>query len=121
MTRRLLVDVSGTMLIGALPESGRHRLLAETPEGWETIVVPDANPIQMEVRRGASREAKAVASEAEVYFGFGVQPDLVEAAPRLKWVHTASSGVGKSLSAGLEARHIVLTNSSGTMGETIAE
>ncbi len=119
--RRLLVDVSGTKLIGALPVSGRERLLAATPDGWETIVVDDANPLPMEWRRGASEEAKREAPLAEVYFGFGVQPDLVERAPLLRWVHSAASGVGKAITPALVERDIVLTNSSGTMGETIAE
>lgn len=119
--RRLLVDVSGTKVIGAMPDSSRKQLLAATPEGWECIVLDDPNPISMEARRGASEGAKREAPTAEVYFGFGVQNDLVEAAPMLKWAHSASSGIGKSLSPALAARNIVLTNSSGTMGETIAE
>ena len=53
------------------------------------------------MRRHASDEARAATASAEVYFGFGFTADLLAAAPRLKWVHSAAAGVGNVLKSGI--------------------
>lgn len=119
--RRLLVDLAGTSRLWSLPESGRERLLAETPPDWETVVVRDGTPAAQETGSASTSEAIALAAEAEAYFSFGVTRELFLAAPRLRWIHSAAAGVGKSISPELRASDVAFTNSSGTMADAIAE
>jgi hypothetical protein len=35
--------------------------------------------------------------QAEGYFGYGVPAGLLQAAPQLRWVHSAAAGVGASV------------------------
>jgi len=57
----------------------------------------------------------------EVYFGFGIARDIFLAAPKLRWVHSAAAGVGALLFDELRSGDVVVTNSAGIMGETIAD
>lgn len=70
---------------------------------------------------GGSAEAVRLIGEAEVYFGFGFSRDLLQAAKRLRWIHSAAAGVGSVLSTGVERTDILLTNSAGIHGPPIAE
>ncbi len=70
---------------------------------------------------GASYEAREAIADAEVYYGFGITRDLVEAATQLKWVHSAAAGVGSVLKTGIESSDIILTNSAGVHGPPIGE
>ena len=70
---------------------------------------------------GGSAEALALMGGAEAYFGFGITADLVRAAPRLRWVHSAAAGVGNVLQSGIADRDVLLTNSAGIHGAPIAE
>jgi phosphoglycerate dehydrogenase-like enzyme len=70
---------------------------------------------------GASDEALRLIRDAEVYFGFGFSRDLLLAAKRLRWVHSAAAGVGSVLSTGIERTDILITNSAGIHGPPIAE
>jgi phosphoglycerate dehydrogenase-like enzyme len=69
----------------------------------------------------ASDEAKRLIAGAEAYFGFGLTPDLLAAAPRLRWVHSAAAGVGSVLGSGIADSDVMLTNSAGIHGPPIAE
>ncbi|MFL5606446.1 MAG: D-2-hydroxyacid dehydrogenase, partial [Gemmatimonadaceae bacterium] len=55
------------------------------------------------------------------YFGFGFTPDLLAAAKRLRWVHSAAAGVGNVLNSGIGSTDILVTNSAGVHGAPIAE
>jgi phosphoglycerate dehydrogenase-like enzyme len=69
----------------------------------------------------ASDEAKRLIAGAEAYFGFGLTPDLLAAAPRLRWVHSAAAGAGSVLGSGIADSDVMLTNSAGIHGPPIAE
>lgn len=96
-------------------------MLAETPEGWETIVV-DAPTISTGTGTSQpSRDTLDAVQSAEVFFGFGVTAPLLAAAPSLRWAHSAAAGVNTSVRDTLESRGIVLTNSAGVYAEPIAD
>jgi phosphoglycerate dehydrogenase-like enzyme len=61
------------------------------------------------------------ARDAEVYFGFGLSPQLFQAASGLRWVHSAAAGVASLLFPAMRRSDVRLTNSAGVMGDTIAE
>jgi phosphoglycerate dehydrogenase-like enzyme len=59
--------------------------------------------------------------DAEAYFGYGIPEALLEAGPRMRWVHTGAAGVAKSLTPSMLASQIVFTNSAGVHAPPMAE
>jgi phosphoglycerate dehydrogenase-like enzyme len=119
--RRLVVDLAATSKNWALTPAGEARLRAEGPEGWEVAVVRAPTSSDGDGPQGASREAMELIAEAEAYFGFGVTADLLAAARRLRWVHSAAAGVGNVLRSGIAATDIQLTNAAGIHSIPMAE
>ena len=116
-----MVDLAATSRNWALTPEGEARLRAEAPAGWDIEVVRAPTSSDGDGPKGASEEAQRLIPEAEVYFGFGFTPDLLSAARRLRWVHSAAAGVGNVLSSGIATTDILLTNSAGIHGPPIAE
>jgi phosphoglycerate dehydrogenase-like enzyme len=119
--RRLVVDLAATSKNWALTPAGEARLRAEGPEGWEVAVVRAPTSSDGDGPQGASREAMELIAEAEAYFGFGVTADLLAAARRLRWVHSAAAGVGNVLRSGIAVTDIQLTNAAGIHSIPMAE
>jgi phosphoglycerate dehydrogenase-like enzyme len=119
--RRLVVDLAATSKNWALTPAGEARLRAEGPEGWEVAVVRAPTSSDGDGPQGASREAMELIAEAEAYFGFGVTADLLAAARRLRWVHSAAAGVGNVLRSGIAATDVQLTNAAGIHSIPMAE
>ena len=123
--RRLVVDLNATARRWALPADAERRLREGAPAGWTVEVMQ--TPTRSDGDGGAVPPVavlEAVAM-AEVYFGFGAPPALLEAAPRLRWVQSAAAGVRSVLSPTLRARvargELVLTNAAGVMAAPMAE
>jgi phosphoglycerate dehydrogenase-like enzyme len=119
--RRLVVDLAATSRNWALTPEGEARLHAEGPTGWEIEVVRSLTSSDGDGPKGASEESQRLIPGAEVYFGFGFTKDLLRAAHKLRWVHSAAAGVGNVLGSGIAERDILLTNSAGIHGPPIAE
>ena len=120
-SRVVAVDLNSTARVWALPAAGAARLVDAAPPGWTVRVVSAPTVSDGDGGRPPSEEALAAVAEAEVYFGFGLHPALLAAAPRLRWVQSAAAGVRSLLSPGLLARGIVLTNAAGVMAIPMAE
>ncbi|HET9685034.1 MAG TPA: D-2-hydroxyacid dehydrogenase [Gemmatimonadaceae bacterium] len=119
--RRLVVDLAASSRNWALRPEGEARLRAEAPAGWEIAIVRSPTSSDGDGPKGASEESRRLIADAEVYFGFGFTADLLHAAHRLRWVHSAAAGVGSVLASGVAASDILLTNSAGIHGPPIAE
>ena len=119
--RRLVVDLAAASPTWALPPEGAARIRAAAPPGWEVVMVQSPTVSDGDGGRAASAEALEAIATAEVYFGFGITRDLLLAAPRLRWVHSATAGVSSLLFPELVASDVILTNSAGVMGDPIAE
>jgi phosphoglycerate dehydrogenase-like enzyme len=119
--RRLVLDLAASSKNWALTPAGEARVRAETPPGWEVSVVRAPTSSDGDGPQGASREAMELIADAEAYFGFGVTADLLAAARRLRWVHSAAAGVGNVLKSGIADTDILLTNAAGIHSIPIAE
>jgi len=119
--RRLVVDLAATSRNWALTAAGESRIRAEAPEGWEVRMVRAPTSSDGDGPQGASGEALALISEAEAYFGFGITADLLAAAHRLRWVHSAAAGVGNVLKSGIADTDVLLTNAAGIHSIPMAE
>ncbi|HET9949691.1 MAG TPA: D-2-hydroxyacid dehydrogenase [Longimicrobiales bacterium] len=119
--RRLVLDLADRRPVWSMPDWVEPELAAALPEGWEVVRIAEptdgagdgAGPLRAEV-------LEAVAG-AEIYLGYGVPPELLEAGKKLRWVHTAAAGVARSLSRAMLASEVVFTNSAGVHGPPIAE
>jgi phosphoglycerate dehydrogenase-like enzyme len=121
VSRRLVVDLAASSKNWALTPAGEARLRADGPSGWEIVVVSAPTSSDGDGPQGASREAIAAIADAEAYFGFGVTADLLAAAQRLRWVHSAAAGVGNVLRSGIADTEVLLTNAAGIHSIPMAE
>lgn len=115
------MDLASTSRNWALRAEGEAQIRAAAPPGWgvyfvraSTISDGDGNPTP-------SAEALDAIAGAEVYFGFGISRPLFLAAPRLRWVHSATAGMGSILFPEMVASTVLLTNSAGVHGPPMAE
>ncbi|MGA9837999.1 MAG: D-2-hydroxyacid dehydrogenase [Gemmatimonadaceae bacterium] len=119
--RLVVVDLTSTSRNWALREGGEAHLRAAAPPGWRTYFVSAATISDGDGSPTPSAEALAAITEAEVYFGFGISRPLFAAGRRLRWVHSATAGMGSLLFPEMVASDVLLTNSAGVHGPPIAE
>jgi phosphoglycerate dehydrogenase-like enzyme len=118
---RLVVDLAATSRNWALPARGAERIRAAAPHDWSVHIATSRTSSDGDGGRQSSAEVLEAVRGAEVYFGFGIARDIFLAAPELRWVHSAAAGVGALLFAEMRKSDVVVTNSAGIMGETIAD
>jgi phosphoglycerate dehydrogenase-like enzyme len=119
--RVLVVDLASTSRNWALREDGEALLREAAPPGWRVSCVRAATVSDGDGNPTPSPEALGAIAEAEVYFGFGISRPLFVAAPKLRWVHSATAGMGSLLFPEMIASTVLLTNSAGVHGPPIAE
>ena len=119
--RRLVVDLQSASPTMSLPATAAERLRGQTPEGWEVVFVSAPTDSRGDGTATVSPETRQAVATAEAYFGYGVPAALVRAAPRLRWAHSASAGVGGAITPELVAAGVQLTNSAGVYGVPMAE
>lgn len=119
--RTLLLDLEAKSRNWALPPDGEARVRGEAPPGWEVRAVEAPTSSDGDGPDGGSDEAVRLIADAEVYFGFGFSADLLAAARRLRWLHSAAAGVGNVLNSGIAGTDVRITNSAGIHGPPIAE
>jgi phosphoglycerate dehydrogenase-like enzyme len=119
--RRLVVDLAATSKNWALTPEGEQRLRREAPDGWEIEVVQAPTSSDGDGPQGGTEESVRLVADAEVYFGFGITADVLHAARRLRWVHSAAAGVGNVLKSGIADTDVMLTNAAGIHGPPIGE
>lgn len=96
------------------------------------LTLPDISEAEVEKIRAAAppgstvkiapqlRDAIAMASDADVIFGF-IPEALFHAAPRLRWVHAIASGVDMFLYPAMRESSVVLTSEKGLVGGHLAD
>lgn len=104
-----------------IPQWDADRLRTNAPDGWEAVVINSPTQSRGEGTSVISDELRSAITDAEVYYGWGVSAELVDAAPRLKWVHSASAGVGGALNPALKQRGILFTNGAGVYAESMGD
>lgn len=120
-SRHLVVDLMSSTVHMRMPPWVAAHLRSVTLPGWRTTIIESPS---VSVGSGTSRvsdETMQAIVDAEVYFGYGVQGSMVDAAPALRWAHSMAAGVGGSLSPSLLARGLMFTNSAGIYAEGIAD
>jgi phosphoglycerate dehydrogenase-like enzyme len=119
--RLMVVDLASTSRNWALKPDGEATIQHAAPPGWRVHFVRASTTSDGDGSPTPSDEALAAIAEAEAYFGFGISRPLFLAAPKLRWVHSATAGMGSLLFPELVASDVLLTNSAGVHGPPIAE
>ena len=119
--RLLVVDLASTSRNWALKPEGEAVIRAAAPPGWGVRFVRAATMSDGDGSQTPSDEALAAIAQAEAYFGFGISRPLFVAGSRLRWVHSATAGMGGLLFPEMVASDVLLTNSAGVHGPPIAE
>jgi phosphoglycerate dehydrogenase-like enzyme len=114
------VDLRSPRPIWRIPADLVARVSQAVGNAWQVTEVAELSASDGDGGSG-SRASLDAARGAEVYFGWGIPPGVIEAGrDTLRWMHTAAAGVGQSLHA-LRDRGIVLTNSAGVHAEPMAD
>ena len=94
--RRLVVEISAQARNWSLPVVGIERIVEAAPAGWTVEILEEAMPYHTDAGHIVTAGALAAAPTMEAYLGWGISEALFAAAPRLRWVHSAAAGVGRS-------------------------
>ncbi len=121
MLRRMVVDLQSTAPHMKLPDSVAATMRERTPDGWELVLIKSPTVSAGDGTNRVSDETLTAMATAECYFGFGVPAALINASPNLRWAHSASAGVGSSITPELRASGVTLTNSAGVYAEAMAD
>lgn len=119
--RRLVVDLQSTAPHMRLPPWAASQLTAGAPDGWEVVHIASASKSVGSGTNLVSDETLKAIAQAEGYFGYGLPAALLQAAPLLRWAHSASAGVGASVTPALRRSGVIFTNSAGVYGEPMAD
>lgn len=119
--RHMVVDLMSTAPHMRLPTWVADGLIARAPAGWRVTVISSPTVTSGDGADRISDETRAAVADAEAYFAFGAPPALLEAAPHLRWAHSASAGIGSSITPTLRAHPVILTNSAGLYAEAMAD
>ena len=121
-TRRLVAWMySDRYPTWSMPESTVLQLEEALGPGWAVDAVREPTFAGGDGSREIPPAVLRAVAEAEIYFGFGISPELFRAAPHLRWVHSAAAGARASLFPEMRESDVILTNSAGIYGEPLAE
>ena len=118
---RAVLDMMDQRPIWAMPPWVPEEIRARLPREWELLVIDEATDGSGDGAARVSRAVLEVSAEADLYFGYGIPAELLEAAPGLRWVHSGAAGVGSSFTPSMLKRDVIFTNSAGIHAEPIAE
>ena len=122
---RAVLDMMDRRPIWAMPLWVPEEIRSSLSEEWELVIIDEetdgsgdgATPIT----RPMSPAILEVTAKADLYFGYGVPAELLEAAPGLRWVHSGAAGVGSSLTRSMLESDVIFTNSARVHAKPMAE
>ncbi|MBT8488362.1 MAG: D-2-hydroxyacid dehydrogenase [Gemmatimonadetes bacterium] len=118
---RVVLDMMDRRPIWAMPSWVPNEIRDRLPSDWELVVVEEPTDGSGDGAARIAPEVLEAVGEAEVYFGYGIPPELLVAGPKLAWVHSGAAGVGSSLTPTMLESPVVFTNSAGVHAPPMAE
>ena len=107
--------------IWAMPDWVPARIRDALPASWVLDVVEEETDGSGDGTARVSDHVLRLVADAEVYFGYGIPAELLQAGPQLRWVHSGAAGVGSSLTPTMLESPVVFTNSAGVHAPPMAE
>jgi len=105
----------------SIPAEGLEAIAAAFGGAWEVRSLQVPQRAAGDGAREAPTELLEAIRDAEVYFGFGIPRDALQAATRLRWIHSGAAGARSSLFPEMLRSDVVFTNSAGIHAEPLAE
>jgi phosphoglycerate dehydrogenase-like enzyme len=121
MDRLLVVDLAARAKTSALDADGERRIVASAPPGWTVRIIRSETISDGDGSARSSDEVMDAIVDAEAYYGYGIPESLFARGRRLRWVHSASAGVGAVLYPAMIASDVQLSNAAGVYGVPMAE
>ncbi|HUF31280.1 MAG TPA: D-2-hydroxyacid dehydrogenase [Gemmatimonadaceae bacterium] len=121
VSRKLVLDLTASAAQWEIPPRALDSIMGAAPPGWSVHSVSSPTSAESDGGHHASSDALLAIRDAEVYVGYGFTPALFAAATKLRWVHSASAGVGSLLFPEIVRSDVVVTNSAGIYAVPIAE
>lgn len=118
---RVVLDMADRRPIWAMPETVPARIRSALPDGWELVVLEEETDGSGDGATRVSEHVLAAVADADVYCGYGIPAELLEAGSKLRWVHSGAAGVGSSLTPTMLKSSVVFTNSAGIHAPPMAE
>jgi phosphoglycerate dehydrogenase-like enzyme len=116
-----VLDMKDHRPVWAMPTWVPEALREALPSDWELVVIDDLTDGSGDGAARVSPGVLAAVRTAEVYFGYGIPPEILEAGRGLAWVHSGAAGVGSSLHDAMKSSDVVFTNSAGIHAPPMAE
>ena len=107
--------------VWAMPEDVPGRIQRTLGPEWRVVAPDEPADGSGDGQSTLTPGVTAALADAEVYLGFGIPEAVLQAAPRLRWVHSGAAGVGGSLTPEMRRRNVRFTNSAGIHGPPMAE
>ncbi len=118
---RVVLDMMDRRPVWAMPSWVPEEIRDRLPSDWELVVIDEPTDGSGDGAARVSPEVLDAVGDAEVYFGYGIPAELLEAGPGLEWVHSGAAGVGSSLTPTMLESTVVFTNSAGVHAPPMAE
>jgi phosphoglycerate dehydrogenase-like enzyme len=103
-----VVVIPSPLNLPVVTDSNRERIVVAAGPGTRVSVVD------------SPADAVPVAADMEVLLGL-ITPPLLEAAPKLRWVHAIASGVDQYLFPAFKQGEVILTGEKGNVGSHLAD
>ncbi|MDE3007326.1 MAG: D-2-hydroxyacid dehydrogenase [Gemmatimonadota bacterium] len=107
--------------IWAMPDWVPDQIRDALPASWTLEVVEEETDGSGDGAARVSEHVLGLVADAEVYFGYGIPAELLDAGKGLRWVHSGAAGVGSSLTPTMVESSVVFTNSAGVHAPPMAE
>lgn len=118
---KLVIDLRDRRPIWELPDSAREAIVAALPDGWKVRFMETLADASGDGIPNVTDELLGAVADARVYMGYGIPAEVLEAGPRLEWVHSGAAGVATSLGSAMMSRDVLFTNSAGIHAVPMAE
>lgn len=117
----MVLDLNDRRPAWAMPDWVPSEIRAVLPPEWELRVMETPADGSGDGMVNLDPGLLEAARDAEIYLGYGVPAALLEAAERLRWVHSGAAGVGRSLTPEMLASSVLFTNSKGIHAPPMAD
>ncbi|MFO8175470.1 MAG: NAD(P)-dependent oxidoreductase, partial [Longimicrobiales bacterium] len=117
----MVLDLNDRRPAWAMPDWVPSDIRAVLPPEWELRVLETPADGSGDGMVNLDPGLLEAARDAEIYLGYGVPAALLEAAERLRWVHSGAAGVGGSLTPEMLASPVLFTNSKGIHAPPMAD
>ena len=119
--RTLVLDLKDKRPVWAMPDHVPGQVREALGGGWSVREIEIPSDGSGDGAGQVHPELLRAVADAEIYMGYGIPGELLDAGPGLRWVHSGAAGVYGSLTPQMLAGDVLFTNSAGIHAEPIGD